>query len=66
MVVPKRAEPAATRRNYAKRLIRELVRSRLRDIQGFDLVVRLRKAILREDAPLARAELERLLGEVRQ
>lgn len=66
LVVPKRAEPRATRRNYVKRLIRELVRRRMRDIHGFDLVVRLQKAILREDAASARADLERLLGEVRR
>ena len=66
LIVPKRAESSAVRRNFAKRLIRELVRSRAADIQGLDLVVRVKKSISRLEASAARAELVSLLQEVRR
>lgn len=61
LVVPKRIERRSPARNYVKRLIRELVRSREGEIQGLDLVVRLKKSISRAEGGVARADLASLL-----
>lgn len=45
MVVAKKVEPLAVRRNQAKRLIRECFRSRQLDLGGSDIVVLLRIAL---------------------
>ena len=61
MTVSKRVLPAATRRNAAKRLIRECFRRCARQGIARDVVIRLRKPIDSKERPAARAALGELL-----
>ncbi len=60
--VTKRVLPAATRRNQAKRLIRECFRRHARKGMGLDVVIRLRKPVGKDDFAQARATLSEMLG----
>ncbi len=61
MTVSKRILPAATQRNVAKRLIREIFRKYARQGMALDVVIRLRKPLDRNDLPAARASLGEML-----
>jgi ribonuclease P protein component len=61
VTVTKRVVPAATKRNVAKRLIRECFRSCARHGVARDVVIRLRKPLEKKDHPVARATLNLLL-----
>lgn len=62
MIVSKRIERLAVYRNLAKRIVREVFRAHCREIDGLDLVVRLRKPFRRDRAAEARLELCKLIG----
>lgn len=60
LIVGKKAEPLAVRRNYLKRLLREAFRRRLQEIGALDVVVQLRGGSGRR--PAGRALREELQG----
>lgn len=64
MSVTKRVLASATRRNFAKRLIRECFRQIARHDTARDIVVRLRKPMNKQDIPAARSVLRELLKTV--
>jgi ribonuclease P protein component len=64
VVVGKRVAPLAVDRNYLKRLVREIFRRQQRELVGFDLLVRPRRTLSREEAATASAELHSLLAAV--
>lgn len=61
ITVSKRIVPAATRRNAAKRMIRECFRMHCRPGAALDLVIRLRKPVEAKDVAVARSTLGSLL-----
>ncbi len=61
MSVTKRVMPAATQRNFAKRLIRECFRKYARQDTARDIVIRLRKPIIKNDIAAARLTLGELM-----
>jgi len=60
LIMAKKAEPLAVRRNYFKRLVRESFRRQLQDIGALDVVVQLRGS--KGGRPAGRALLEELQG----
>jgi ribonuclease P protein component len=64
MSVSKRILPAATQRNVAKRLIRECFRKCARHGIARDVVIRLRKPLLKQDLAEARSTLGEMLKTV--
>lgn len=50
LIVAAKIEQLATKRNRAKRLLRELFRKQQRDLVGLDLVIRLRRPVARDDS----------------
>jgi ribonuclease P protein component len=61
MSVSKRVLPAATQRNFAKRLIRECFRKFSRQAIAVDVVIRLRKPLEKKDLAQARLTLDEML-----
>jgi len=66
LVVAKRVARHAVRRNYMKRVIREYFRLHATEIDGFDIVVRVKHAFYRSDAQLAREALQTLWRKIGQ
>ena len=64
MIVPKKTERLAVYRNFTKRIIRELFRTRCLEINGLDIVVRLRKPFRGDKLIQVRQELHELIGKV--
>lgn len=64
VVVSKRIIPQAVRRNYCKRLAREVFRFEQGALAGFDLLVRPRSVVTRALSAAARAEIRELLHRV--
>jgi ribonuclease P protein component len=64
MTVSKRILPAATQRNVAKRMIRECFRKYARHGMAQDVVIRLRKPLLKQDLPQARETLGEMIRTV--
>jgi len=62
--VSKRVLPASTRRNIAKRLIRESFRRYARQGGQRDVVIRLRKPLENKDILIAKAALDEMLESV--
>jgi len=62
IIVGKRVARRAVDRNLLKRLVRESFRHRQRELAGFDLLVRPRRALLRDERGAAREELRTLLS----
>jgi len=62
IIVGKRVARRAVDRNLLKRLVRESFRQRQRELAGFDLLVRPRRALLRDERGAAREELRTLLS----
>ena len=62
IVVGKRVAPRAVDRNYLKRLVRETFRLTQREWAGFDLLVRPRRILARDEGRVAVDELRSLLA----
>ena len=60
LVVAKSVARYAVRRNYIKRVIREYFRLHAKEVDGFDIVVRVKQSFYRSNGALARQTLERL------
>jgi len=63
IITSKRVASRAVDRNRMKRLVREAFRSMRLRLQGFDIVVQLRRCPPRSSLATARAEVTRLLEE---
>jgi len=50
LIVASKIEQLAAKRNRVKRLLRELFREQQRDLAGLDMVVRLRRPVIRDDS----------------
>lgn len=62
IVVGKRVAPRSVDRSYLKRLVRETFRRSQREWVGFDLLVRPRRLIPRQEGNTAASELHALLA----
>jgi ribonuclease P protein component len=60
VVVSRRVTPQASRRNYSKRLAREVFRAEAGGLAGAEFVVRPRREITRQHSSAARAEIRDL------
>jgi len=60
VIVSKKTARLATSRNYLKRMAREVFRVQQHDLQGLDIVVRVRKSFTQADYPQAAPELKAL------
>jgi len=61
IIVGKRTVQHAVARNFLKRLIRETFRAQQQRLVGYDVLVRVRRPVVRGDARIAQAELTDLL-----
>jgi ribonuclease P protein component len=57
VMVSRRVSPLAVRRNYMRRLVREVFRHRQHDIGAFDIVVRVTRPFMQTRAAVVRDEL---------
>lgn len=64
IVVSKKVEKRAVRRNLIKRMSRELFRHQAVQLAGFDLIVRAKRTFRRGEIAAARAALEKLFVRV--
>lgn len=66
VIVSKKTARLATRRNYVKRVAREVFRIRQHELSGLDIVVRVRKAFSGAEYATILPELQALFGRARQ
>jgi len=62
VVIGKRVVARAVDRNFAKRLVRERFRRDCQSLEGLDVLVRVRRQFMREQARAASAELSTLFS----
>ena len=62
-VVGRKVLPRAVDRNRLKRLLREFLRTSRRDLRALDLVIRLKRPVVRETLPEVVSEAVALIGE---
>ena len=67
LVVSKKVAKRAVRRNYMKRVLRELLRTQaVADSSGFDVVLQVRKAFEHEDFSAVQRDLSLLLARLKK
>ena len=66
LVIGKKTARLAVQRNYMRRVLRELFRTRQADLAPVDLVVRSQRMFTRADYAQIRQEFGELLGKVRR
>ena len=64
MIAGKRIVQRSVTRNFLKRLIRETFRHQQRELTGYDVLVRVRRPVLRSEAGEAKLELRNLLSTI--
>jgi ribonuclease P protein component len=67
LVVSKRVAKLAVRRNYMKRVLRELLRAQTPDtVTGYDVVLQVRKAFCQDDFHAVQRDLSLLLARLKK
>jgi ribonuclease P protein component len=67
LVVSKKVAKLAVKRNYMKRVLRELLRAQSSPVaSGFDVVLQVRKAFQHEDFPAIQRDLSQLLTRLKK
>lgn len=67
LVVPKKIAKLAVRRNYMKRVLRELLRQEpVLAVTGYDIVLQVRKSFSHADFPAVQRDLSGLLAKLKR
>lgn len=66
LVVSKQVARQAVKRNYMKRVVREYFRLHATEIEGFDIIVRVKQAFYRSEGALAQQALHTVWRKIRK
>ena len=66
MVVSKKTQKLAVKRNYMRRVLRELMRKKQEQLLNFDIVIRIQKSFYRNDFVEIETEVDQMIAKLKK
>ncbi len=66
MVAGKKTQKLAVKRNYMKRILRELMRKKQEQLLNFDIVIRIQKSFYRNDFCEIETEIDQMITRLKK
>jgi ribonuclease P protein component len=66
MVVSKKTQKLAVKRNYMRRVLRELMRKKQEQLLNFDIVIRIQKSFYRSDFVEIETEVDQMIARLKK
>ena len=66
MVVGKKTQKLAVKRNYMRRVLRELMRKKQEQLLNFDIVIRIQKSFYRNDYDEIETEVDQMIARLKK
>ena len=66
MVVGKKTQKLAVKRNYMRRVLRELMRKKQEQLLNFDIVIRIQKSFYRNDFVEIETEVDQMIAKLKK